>query len=339
MKRKGLRDKVFWQAETDKLAKKQHIHVINSNSDFPDRWSVPRRSGKEHDGPPYDIGVVASFGKFIPASIINQFPLGMINVHPSLLPKYRGPSPIQTAILNGDYNTGVTIQELHPKVMDGGKILAQVPYSINNETTRLDGMLQLGNVGGELVVRVLKNLDSLRKLAVEQNAAEVTSTKLTVKNDAQIHWDTMTADHIMRMFRAYYGSEPVFSFLRIKNKLKHVQITELEPVDPKIPPINREYLDYPPGTMFFARKIPYVEILCIDGNRLHGKRFVVSGKASTDYNQFIAGYLRGKKLTKFPRLLTSCPDLKRPTPEYVFPPGYKRPELPVFDEKIRIVKG
>ncbi|KAJ2529628.1 hypothetical protein EV175_007356, partial [Coemansia sp. RSA 1933] len=141
----------------------------------------------------------------------------------------------------------------------------------------------------------------------------------------------MTADHIIRMFRAYYGSEPVYSFIRIKNKIKHVQITELDPVDPKIPPINRDYLDYPPGTMFFARKIPYVEIVCIDGNRLHGKRFVVSGKASTDFNQFIAGYLRGKKLSKTPRFLSTCPDLKRPTPEYVFPPDYKRPELPKFD--------
>ncbi|KAJ1661875.1 Methionyl-tRNA formyltransferase [Coemansia sp. RSA 1646] len=263
----------------------------------------------------------------------------MINVHPSLLPKYRGASPIQTAIKNGDNNTGVTIQELHPRVMDGGKILAQIPYTLSNEATRLDAMLQLGHVGGKLLVKVLKNLEQVRRMAIEQDESEVTETRLLVKTDAQIYWDTMTADDIMRMFRAYYGSEPIYSFIRIKNKVKHVQIIELKHVDPKIPPINREYLNYPPGTMFFARKIPYIEVVCIDGNRLHGTRFVVSGKASNDQYQFIAGYLRGKKLTKFPRFLSAAPDLRRPTPEYIFPPDYKRPEYPKFDESINIVRG
>src|SRR5258706_5736905 len=58
------------------------------------------------------IGVVADFGVIIPQKILNIFPLGLVNIHPSLLPKYRGPSPVQNAILNGDTSTGVTIIKL-----------------------------------------------------------------------------------------------------------------------------------------------------------------------------------------------------------------------------------
>ncbi|KAI9499878.1 Methionyl-tRNA formyltransferase [Coemansia spiralis] len=321
-KKKGLKTKLIWQADTEKLAMKHGLAVHNTSAESLSLWRVPtiEQEGRHKE---YDIGIISSFGKFVPASVINKFQLGMINVHPSLLPKYRGPSPIQTTILNGDYNTGVTIQEVHPKIMDGGKILAQVPFTINEQATRLDVMLQLGHLGGELVVKVLKNLDYLRKNSAEQDESQVTQTKMVAKYDAQITWECMTAEHIMRMHRAYYGSEPVYSFLRIKNKMKHVQIVDLDHADPKKPPINEDYLDYPPGTMFFARKIPYIEILCIDGSRLHATKFVVSGKQATDQYQFTAGYLRGKKLTKFPRLLTSGPCLKRPTPPFVFPSEYK----------------
>ncbi|KAI7864256.1 formyl transferase [Spinellus fusiger] len=73
----------------------------------------------------YTLGVVVSFGQFIPPDIINSFKDGAINVHPSLLPKYRGAAPIQHTILAGESETGVTVQELHEKVFDGGRILLQ----------------------------------------------------------------------------------------------------------------------------------------------------------------------------------------------------------------------
>lgn len=68
---------------------------------------------------------MVSFGYFIPPRIIQQFKYGAINVHPSLLPKYRGAAPIQHTILAGDDETGVTVQELHPEKFDAGRILNQ----------------------------------------------------------------------------------------------------------------------------------------------------------------------------------------------------------------------
>lgn len=69
--------------------------------------------------------MVVSFGYFVPAPIIHGFKHGALNVHPSLLPKYRGAAPIQHTILAGDDETGVTIQELDDKAFDAGRILAQ----------------------------------------------------------------------------------------------------------------------------------------------------------------------------------------------------------------------
>ncbi|KAJ2654170.1 Methionyl-tRNA formyltransferase [Coemansia sp. RSA 1200] len=337
-KKRGLREKVIWTAESEKEACKQRRLVIHTSPDFPSSWSVPGHSGKEQTGPAYDIGVVASFGKFIPQSIISRFPLGMVNLHPSLLPKYRGATPIQTAIINGDAETGVTVQELHPRVMDGGKVLAQAPFALDDTIHRLDAMRQMGAAGGQLLVEVLENLERARADAVEQDEAAATQTRLVRKQDAQIYWDTMPAAQIMRLFRAYHEQEPVYSFFRMKSKLKHTQFIELRAVEPSVPPIDKTYLDHPPGTMFFARKVPYIEIVCIDGNRLHATRLVVSGKAETDQYQFAAGYLRYKKAPAYPRFLSTLPDLNRPTPEYVFPPDYKRPETPEFDMSIKIVK-
>lgn len=74
---------------------------------------------------PYDLGVVVSFGYFIPPPVIQSFKYGAINVHPSLLPRHRGAAPIQHTILTGDDETGVTVQELSEKAFDAGRILTQ----------------------------------------------------------------------------------------------------------------------------------------------------------------------------------------------------------------------
>ncbi|MEK9178167.1 MAG: methionyl-tRNA formyltransferase, partial [Patescibacteria group bacterium] len=81
-----------------------------------------------------DLGVVADFGIIIPKEVLDAFPEGIINIHPSLLPKYRGPTPVQTAILNGDEKTGVTIIKIDEEV-DHGPILYQEEEAIKLENT------------------------------------------------------------------------------------------------------------------------------------------------------------------------------------------------------------
>ncbi|KAJ2711250.1 Methionyl-tRNA formyltransferase, partial [Coemansia spiralis] len=148
-KKRGLREKLFWRAHSEVAAAANGIKVNHIHDPDMSRWRVPEVS-EDYGGGKFDIGVVASFGRILPSRIIDSFNQGMINVHPSLLPKYRGPSPIQTAILNADEITGVTVQELHPTRVDAGRILAQVPYKITPSATRLDLMYQLGYLGGEM---------------------------------------------------------------------------------------------------------------------------------------------------------------------------------------------
>ncbi|KAJ1723551.1 Methionyl-tRNA formyltransferase [Coemansia erecta] len=316
--------KVIWQAATTPVAARFHLKVHDAPQTFKG-WVPPgTREGSTMATDPFDIGVVASFGKFISSRVIEGFPKGMINLHPSLLPQYRGPSPIQTAFLNGDKHTGLTIQELHPSVMDGGKILAQIPYEISDKAKYPDVALDLGKQGGALAVEVLGNLEKFRRQAREQDALQVTLTRLYTRFDQQITWETTNAEEILRKHRAFYMHEPVHTFLRVKNKHHAVQFLELTKVEPHMPPIRADYLDFPPGTVFFKKKVPYIELHCIDGSRIRVTRFKVSGKAERDTFQFAAGYYDKKRGSRF---LSVGTDSKRPTPLFVYPAGYTRPVI------------
>ncbi|PIA18808.1 Formyltransferase [Coemansia reversa NRRL 1564] len=320
-KRRGKKEVVEWKSTAGTRAVLLNIKVHYIPSRVMSNWEVPDVD-EEAGGGKFDIGVVSSFGSFLSARIINSFPKGMINVHPSLLPLYRGPSPIQTALLNGDKYSGVTVQEVHPKRYDAGNILAQLPFNIQSGHNRLDLMALMGHLGGGLVSKVLGQLDMVRKNALVQDESKATSTQMYDLNDAQIIWETMTAEQIMRMHRAFYGSESVYSFFRVKNKYHMVKFLELHRPNPKKHPLVPNYFEYPPGTIIAARKHPYIEIPCIDGNRIHVTRFQVASKQARDAFQFNAGYI---KKSKDVRMVTKPTDTKRLTPPFVYPEGYQRP--------------
>jgi methionyl-tRNA formyltransferase len=100
------------------------------------------------------LGIVVAYGKIIPQNIIDSFPLGMLNIHYSLLPKYRGASPVENAILAGDATTGVTIQKLVFK-LDAGPIVAVREFEIDNEITSPELKIKLTEVGSELLLETL----------------------------------------------------------------------------------------------------------------------------------------------------------------------------------------
>ncbi|KAJ2793876.1 Methionyl-tRNA formyltransferase, partial [Coemansia helicoidea] len=293
-KKKGLREKLYWRAQAAVAASALGLKVHNPPDRDMSTWKVPTVC-EAHGGGNFDIGVVASFGRILPPSIIDSFNQGMINVHPSLLPLYRGPSPIQTAILNGDTTTGVTVQELHPRRVDAGRVLAQVPFPIRPSATRLDLMFQLGYLGGEMAGKVLQNLAHVRANSVAQSENNVTTTRLFEMIDTRIDWETMTAVDIFRMHRAHYGHEPVYSHLRIKNKHVMINLLDLKLAVPSQKPLADDYLDLSPGTLTKKKLVPYIEIPCIGGGRIHVYRFGPAGKAHLDSGQFNAGYIKKSK--------------------------------------------
>ncbi|KKU52010.1 MAG: methionyl-tRNA formyltransferase [Candidatus Ryanbacteria bacterium RIFCSPHIGHO2_12_FULL_47_12b] len=148
-----------------------------------------------------DLFVIASFGKILPSNILALPLRGTLNVHPSLLPQYRGPSPIQTAILAGDSKTGVTIMLTDTQV-DHGPILAQRELTIEPNDTFLTLGDKLAKIGGNLLAEIILPWVAGKLQTHEQDHARATFTKLVKKENGKINWHDRT-ENINRSIRAY----------------------------------------------------------------------------------------------------------------------------------------
>ena len=145
--------------------------------------------------------VVAAYGLFLPPEALGIPPHGCLNIHPSLLPRYRGPSPVVSAILNGEEETGVTIMKLD-EGMDSGPLLAQARLPIAERETGPDLTRRLFDLGADLLVQNLPGWSSGSIQASPQVESQATFTTLVKKEDGEIDW-THDAERIARMVRAY----------------------------------------------------------------------------------------------------------------------------------------
>jgi len=148
-----------------------------------------------------DLIVVVAYGFLLPKEILNIPKYGVVNVHASLLPKYRGASPIQAAILNGDKKTGITIMLIDDK-MDHGPILAQKQIAITNNDNFETLHDKLAQLGADLLLETLPKYISGEIKPVAQNEAEATYCKILTKEDGKIDW-TKSAVEIERQVRAF----------------------------------------------------------------------------------------------------------------------------------------
>ncbi len=150
-----------------------------------------------------DVYVVVAYGRFIPTELLLAPRLGVVNIHPSLLPRHRGPSPVATAILENDKSTGVSIMLLD-EGMDTGPILAQSELVSISSDVRCDALTdQLFEMGAGMLPDVLKNYCAGKVIPRAQIEAEATVTRLLTKVDGEIDWEA-PADRIVRMNRAYH---------------------------------------------------------------------------------------------------------------------------------------
>ncbi|MEK7197965.1 MAG: methionyl-tRNA formyltransferase [Patescibacteria group bacterium] len=149
-----------------------------------------------------DLAIIAAYGKILPKEVLEIPKHGFINIHGSILPKYRGPSPIQYAILNGDKETGVTIMKIDEK-MDHGPILGKSKIRISKSETYESLSKKLAELGAELLIKILPNYISGKIKLVPQNHSKATYTKIIKKEDGKIDWKK-SADEIERMTRGYY---------------------------------------------------------------------------------------------------------------------------------------
>ncbi len=148
-----------------------------------------------------DLIVVTDYGQYIPSKILGIPPKRAINVHPSLLPKYRGAAPIPWSIANGDTMTGVTIQYVAPK-MDSGDILLQQEFEIGDDETSLALEKRLAEAGAALLLRALDVIRSGHVHATAQDESRATQARKLAKADGKIDWK-LPAKTIRNRIRAF----------------------------------------------------------------------------------------------------------------------------------------
>lgn len=148
-----------------------------------------------------EIGVLVAFGKIVPQKIIDLFPRGIVNIHPSLLPLHRGPTPIESVILNGDKVTGVSIMQL-VKSMDAGPVFAQVTIQLEGNEDKVDLAEKLLEAGKDLLLKCLPQILDGKLEPTAQDSSQATYDTLIGKDDGVIDW-RKPASQLEREIRAY----------------------------------------------------------------------------------------------------------------------------------------
>jgi len=148
-----------------------------------------------------DLFIIVAYGKILPENMINLPRLGSINIHYSLLSKYRGASPVESAILNGDKETGITIQKMKFK-MDSGPIITQKKTNILPNEKAPELRKRLIKIGGELLVKTLPNYIENKIKLISQNENEASYCKKIKKEDGLINLDDNDIKNYNK-FRAY----------------------------------------------------------------------------------------------------------------------------------------
>ena len=180
-----------------------------------------------------DLNVVAAYGQILPQSLLDVPAFGSLNVHTSILPRHRGASPIQTAILAGDTETGVTIMKMDAG-LDTGPILAirRTPIADSDNAQTLHD--RLAQIGAELLVETIPGYVAGRVTPYPQPEGATYAKKIE-KSDGLIDW-VASAGEIWRKVRAFTPWPGAFTFLESAGKRRMIKIWEAQPTETNAPP-------------------------------------------------------------------------------------------------------
>ena len=210
-----------------------------------------------------DIICVVAYGKILPKELLEIPKLGCINVHGSLLPKYRGAAPIQWSVLNGDKTTGITTMYMDVG-MDTGDMILKEEVNIGNDETTGELWERLSKIGAELLVKTLKLVEE-GKAPREKQGEDFTLAPMLNKEMAKIDWETKTATEIKNLVRGLNPIMGAYSFINDKKiKFWKVQVITEDELLMEFPELNEykyKMSDIQSGTVLFSdeRKGLYIK--------------------------------------------------------------------------------
>ncbi|KAM9366658.1 methionyl-tRNA formyltransferase, mitochondrial [Symphorus nematophorus] len=193
----------------------QSLEVVTLSGDAPVKRFAQQNHLPVHIWPPdnvdgcFDVGVVVSFGRLLPERLINKFPYGILNVHPSLLPRWRGPAPIYHTIMHGDTVTGVSVIQIRPHRFDVGPILHQELHQVPERCTADELGAVLAAKGAHLLVDTLATLPERLANKKEQRQTGGTFAPKINSSVSWVVWEEQTCDQIDRLYRAIGSRIPL----------------------------------------------------------------------------------------------------------------------------------
>lgn len=236
-----------------------------------------------------DLSIVAAFGQILPQVVLDQPRYGTLNIHASLLPKYRGVSPISEAILQGDVEAGVTIMLLDAGV-DTGPMLLQRSIPLAGDETTGSLTSKLAELGASAIVEVLPRWIAGEITPEPQDTLRASHTRMLHKEDGEIDWGQPAAV-LARKVRAYTPWPGAYS--RWRNKLLKIVSAEAVALEPDA--------TVAPGTVTLREEAGHKTLAIVTGQGwLVVKQLQLEGKRALTAEEFLRGYpqIRGEVLVR-----------------------------------------
>ena len=215
-----------------------------------------------------DVICVVAYGKILPKEIVEIPRLGCINVHGSLLPKYRGAAPIQWAVLNGDKTTGITTMYMN-EGMDTGDMILKQEVQIGEDETTGELWNRLSKIGAELLVKTLKEIEN-GTAPREKQGEDYSMAPMLNKEMSKIDWENKTAVQIKNLVRGLNPIMGAYSILEGKKikfwKVECLTDEELFLQFPDLREYKQKFDELYPGTILFSDEKTGLYIKTIEGN-------------------------------------------------------------------------
>ncbi|XP_034385425.1 methionyl-tRNA formyltransferase, mitochondrial isoform X2 [Cyclopterus lumpus] len=243
----------------------ESLEVVTLSRDVPVKRFAQQHHIPVHSWPPhnvdgrFDVGVVVSFGCLLHERLINKFPHGILNVHPSLLPRWRGPAPIFHTIMHGDTVTGVTIIQIRPHRFDVGPILNQELYQVPENCTADELGAALATKGAHLLIDTFMTLSERIAHKREQRQTGATFAPKVHPSMSWMVWEEQTCDQVDRLYRASGSRMPLRTTWmgRTIQLLDFVGKCHISLLDEKRKPV--------PGSVSYQKESSTLAVCCKDG--------------------------------------------------------------------------